>query len=255
VCRHLAYVGPPVLLADLVLHQPHSLLHQSWAPTDMRGGGTINADGFGIGWLVGDPGDGGVARRYRRDVPMWTDASLPGLAASISSSAIMAAARSATAGMPVTETACAPFVAGVWMFSHNGVIDGWPASVAPLADGLPRMDLMMLDAPTDSAFLWALVRQHLSEGRSPATALTSVVGDVLAVAPRSRLNLLLSDGRNVAATTVGHTLWLRHGRGSVTVSSEALDPGEPGWQQVPDLSLVMATAADFSIAPLDQGSS
>ena len=58
MCRHLAYVGPPVTLADLVLHQPHSLLHQSFAPTDMRGGGSINADGFGIGWLVGDPGTG-----------------------------------------------------------------------------------------------------------------------------------------------------------------------------------------------------
>ena len=255
MCRHLAYLGPPVLLADLVLHQPHSLLHQSWAPTDMRGGGSINADGFGIGWLVGDPGDGGVARRYRRDVPMWSDASLPALAASISSNAILAAVRNATPGMPITETACAPFIEGVWMLSLNGVIDGWPASVAALADGLGPTNLMTLDAPTDSAFLWALVRQHLSEGRSPATALTRVVGDVLALAPRSRLNLLLSDGRSIAATTFGHTLWLRQGRGSVTVSSEAFDPGEPGWKQVPDLSLVMATAAEFSIAPLDQGSS
>jgi len=253
MCRHLAYLGPPVLLADLVLHQPHSLLHQSWAPTDMRSRGTINADGFGIGWLVGDPSDGGVARRYRRDVPMWSDASLPGLAASISSNAILAAARNATAGMPITETACAPFIEGVWMFSHNGVIDGWPASVARLADGLGPADLMTLDAPTDSAFLWAVVRQHLREGHSPATVLARVVADVLALSPRSRLNLLLHDGRNIAATTVGHALWLRHGGGSVTVSSEALDPGETSWQQVPDLSLVVATAADFSIAPLDQG--
>ena len=219
----------------------------------MRGGGTINADGFGIGWLVGDPSVGGVVRRYRRHVPMWSDASLPGLAASISSGAILAAARNATVGMPITETACAPFVEGVWMFSHNGVIDGWPASVAPLADKLPPTDLMTLDAPTDSAFLWALVRQHLREKRSPATALTRVVADVLALAPHSRLNLLLHDGRNIAATTVGHVLWLRHGGGSVTVSSEALHPGEASWQQVPDLSLVVATAADFSIGPLDQG--
>jgi glutamine amidotransferase len=253
MCRHLAYLGPPLLLADLVLYQPHSLLHQSWAPTDMRSGGSINADGFGIGWLVGDPSDGGVARRYRRDVPMWSDASLPGLAASISSGAILAAARNATAGMPVTETACAPFIDGVWMFSHNGVIDGWPGSVAPLTERLRPADLMTLDAPTDSAFLWALVRQHLREGHSPATALTRVVGDVLALAPRSRLNLLLHDGSNIVATTVSHALWLRQGAGSVTVSSEALDPGETSWQQVPDLSLVVATAADFSIDPLDQG--
>ena len=157
MCRHLAYLGPPVTLAECVLHQPHSLLHQSWAPADMRGGGTINADGFGIGWLVGDPGGdpggdligvdagvGVVARRYRRDVPMWSDASLSDLAASISSGAILAAVRSATAGMPVGETACAPFIEGPSMFSHNGVINGWPDSVAPLAHALPTGMLMTL---------------------------------------------------------------------------------------------------------------
>ena len=50
MCRHLAYLGPPVTLAALLLDPPHGLLHQSWAPADMRGGGTVNADGFGVGW-------------------------------------------------------------------------------------------------------------------------------------------------------------------------------------------------------------
>jgi TIGR03442 family protein len=247
MCRHLAYVGPPVTLADLVLHQPHSLLHQSWAPTDMRGGGTINADGFGVGWLVGDPGDGGIAHRYRRDVPMWSDASLPDLAASVTSGAILAAVRNASVGMPVTETACAPFVEGAWMFSHNGVIRDWPASVAPLADALAPTDLMTLDAPTDSAFLWALVRNHLREGQSGASALARVVSDVMARAPGSRLNLLLHDGIRITATTASHSLWIRDGEGSVTISSEALDPGDERWHLVPDLSLVEATATDYSI--------
>jgi gamma-glutamyl hercynylcysteine S-oxide hydrolase len=247
MCRHLAYLGPPVTLADLVLHQPHSLVEQSWAPADMRGVGTVNADGFGIGWLAGDPVDGGVARRYRRDRPIWSDASLPDLAASISSGAILAAVRDATEGMPVTETACAPFMEGAWMFSHNGGIERWPDSVAPLADALPPEVLMTLDAPTDSAFLWALVRQQLRAGRPAAAVLADVVGDVLALAPRSRLNLLLHDGLHVAATTVGHALWLRHGEVGVTVSSEVLDPGQSGWQQVPDLSLLETTAADHTI--------
>lgn len=257
MCRHLAYLGPPVTLADLVLHQPHSLLRQSFAPTDMRGGATVNADGFGIGWLVGDPGDPGdfgrpgLARRYRRDVPMWSDASLPDLAASVSSGAILAAVRSATAGMPVTESACAPFVEGAAMFSHNGVIDGWPDSVAPLAEALPAAVLMTLDAPTDSAFLWALVRAHLRQGRSAASALTGVVGDVMALAPGSRLNLLLHDGLHIAATTVGHALWIRDGEGSITVSSEPLDPDDKKWQPVPDLSLLEATATHHSIHSLE----
>lgn len=252
MCRHLSYLGPPVTLAEIVLDPPHSLLEQSWAPNDMRGGGTINADGFGIGWHDSG-GGGGTARRYRRDVPMWSDASLPDLAASVSSGAILATVRSATTGMPVTETACAPFVEGAWMFSHNGVVAGWPDTVAPLADALTPVDLMTLEAPTDAAFLWALVRQHLRHGHSATKALAAVVDDVLALAAGSRLNLLLTDGLRVTATAVGHALWFCQGEGSITVSSEPLDPGEPGWQPVPDLCLLEATASHHSIRSRDEG--
>jgi len=244
----------------------------------MRGGGTVNADGFGIGWLNETSGDSGsdfddgaggsVARRYRRDLPMWSDASLPDLASSVSSGAVLAAVRSASAGMPVTESACAPFVEGAAMFSHNGVIAGWPDSVAPLAEALPTSALMTLDAPTDSAFLWALVRAHLREGHSAAAALATVVASVRELAPGSRLNLLLNDGVTIAATTVGHALWIRtgedgdgkdgdgkdgDGNDSVTVSSEALDPLDKKWQPVPDLSLVEASVSHYSIHHLTRG--
>lgn len=250
MCRHLAYLGSPVLLADLLLAQPHSLLHQSWAPTDMRGGGTVNADGFGVSWLGSDRGARGMARRYRRGTPMWSDASLPDLAGSVTSGAFLAAVRSASAGMPVSEFACAPFVEGRAMFSHNGLVDGWPGSLAPLAKTLQPATLMTLDAPTDSAFLWALVRERLQEGLSAAAALAGVVADVRALAPRSRLNLLLNDGRNIAATTVSHALWYRQSQESVTVSSEALDPADNRWRPVPDLSLFEATAARCSVQAL-----
>ena len=54
-------------LAEVVLDPSHGLLEQTWAPADMRGSGTVNADGFGVGWYDGD----GDALRYRRAVPMW----------------------------------------------------------------------------------------------------------------------------------------------------------------------------------------
>lgn len=250
MCRHLAYLGPPVTLAHCVLREPHSLLHQSWAPSDMRGGGTVNADGFGIGWLAQGHDGAAVARRYRRATPIWSDASLPDLAASITSGAILAAVRSATAGMAVTKAACAPFTEGSWMFSHNGQIAGWPRSVAPLADTLPPEALMTLEAPTDSAFLWALVREHLRTGRSAAAALTGVVGDILALAPQSRLNLLLHDGRHITATTVSHALSFLESEDSVTVSSEPLRRDDQRWQPVPDLCLLTAEPAHCSVRPL-----
>jgi glutamine amidotransferase len=109
---------------------------------------------------------------------------------------------------------------------------------------------MRLDAPTDSALLWALVREHLRTGRSAATALAEVVADVLALAPRSRLNLLLNDGQVIAATTVSHSLWVLRGENSVTVSSEAMDPGNPRWECVPNLCLLEASPAHCSITAL-----
>ncbi len=246
MCRHLAYVGPPVTLASLVLEPAHSLLHQSYAPADMRGGGTINADGFGVGWY---PDPGGPAARYRSMQPMWSDASFAAVAAATRSHAVLAAARSATAGMPVVETAAAPFVEGRWLFSHNGVIRGWPHSVAALAEALPVTDLLTLDAPTDAALLWALVRHRLRAGGDPGAALAGVVTEVAAAAPGSRLNLLVTDGRTAVGTTAGHALSARAGPDGVVLASEPLDP-DPAWRPVPDGTLLTATAATLTSTTL-----
>jgi len=246
VCRHLAYVGPPVPLAALVLEPAHSLLHQSYAPADMRGGGTINADGFGAGWY---PEPGGPAARYRNAHPIWSDAAFAAVAAATRSGGVLAAARSATVGMPVVETAAAPFAEGRWLFSHNGVIAGWPHSVAALAEALPVTDLLTLDAPTDAALLWALVRHRLRTGASPGEALAGVVTEVVAAAPESRLNLLLTDGAGIWATAWYHALAVRTDEWSALVASEPLDT-DPGWRPVPDRHLVTAVPGFHSCVPL-----
>ena len=237
MCRHLAYLGPPVSLRSLLYDPPYSLLRQSWAPRDMRGGGTINADGFGVGWY---PDDGDPVR-YRRAQPIWGDTTLPELAAITASGAVLAAVRSATVGMPVTEGAAAPFAEGRWLFSHNGVVRGWPDAVVPLAAELPVRDLLTLDAPTDAALLWALVRHRLRAGEEPGRAVADTVAAVEAAAPGSRLNLLLTDGRTVVASAAGHALSVRVTERSVLLASEPLDD-DPAWQPVPDGQLVVATA-------------
>jgi glutamine amidotransferase len=246
VCRHLAYVGPSVTLASLVLEPLHSLLRQTYAPADMRGGGTINADGFGVGWY---PQPGGPAARYRSVQPMWSDASFAAVAAATSSGGVLAAARSATVGMPVTEPAAAPFGEGRWLFSHNGVVQGWPRSVAALAESLPVTDLLTLDAPTDAALLWALVRHRLRAGADPGDALAGVVTDVAAAAPGSRLNLLLTDGTGIWATAWYHALSVRTDDRSALVASEPLDT-DPGWRPVPDGHLVTAAPGFHRCVPL-----
>lgn len=288
MCRHLAYLGPPVPLSALLFDPPHSLSRQSWAPRDMRGGGTINADGFGVGWYgpgaaspppgepagrgpddaepagrgpaQAGPGRAGPAQagpaqagpvRYRRHTPIWSDATLPALAASLTSAAVLAAVRSATVGMPVTESAAAPFGDGPWLFSHNGVVAGWPGSIAKLAGTLPPADLLMLDAPTDAALLWLLVRDRLRSGESLPSSLRSVIAEVDEAAPGSRLNLLVTDGTSLAATAFGHALSVRTRPGSIIVASEPLDD-DPAWRAVPDRTLLSATASDLSFTPLGE---
>ena len=257
VCRHVGYLGPPARLDHLLLAPRHSLLEQSHAPADMRAGGTMNADGFGVGWYpehatstaAAEPGDPIGPERYRNEAPMWTDVSLRALARGIRSSAVLAAARSATAGMPVTSTACAPFTDGRWLFSHNGVVRGWPDSLAKLAAQLEVTDLMTLEAPTDSAVLWALLRQRLA-GQDPAEAVRSLVVDVLAASPTSRMNLLLTDGFLLVATTCGHALSVNHRAGSVALASEPFgDPGD--WEPVPDRHLVVAEPERVRVSPLE----
>lgn len=249
MCRHLGYLGPPVSLHELLWSPSHSLLEQSWDPHDMRGGGTSNADGFGVGWY---PAEGAEPARYRNASPMWTDVSFGEVARWTRSSAVVGSVRSATPGMPVLSTACAPFADGPWLFSHNGVVRGWPDSLVPLASELPVAELMTLDAPTDSAAMWAVLRRRLRDGHDPVAAVRELTEQVLAVAPESRMNLLLTDGSRMIATACWHALVVRCGEDEVTVASEPFGPAS-GWEPVPDRHLLVADRGEVRITPLESG--
>ncbi|GHH55873.1 ergothioneine biosynthesis protein EgtC [Lentzea cavernae] len=241
MCRHLAYLGAAVPVASLLYDAPHSLEHQSYAPADMRAGGTVNVDGYGVGWFPGPV-------RYRRAGTLWSDANLRQLA-SAESTAFLAAVRSATTGMPVSDAACAPFTDGTWLFSHNGRVDGWPHTAAGLAKTLDMTDLLTMDAPTDSALLWTVLRRRLETGKDPAGALAELVREVADAAPRSRLNFLLTNGKVLAGTTWTHALWvLQKGQG-VTIASERLDD-DPGWREIPDRHVVTADPSTVEVRPI-----
>jgi gamma-glutamyl hercynylcysteine S-oxide hydrolase len=242
MCRHLAYVGPPVSLKSVLIDPPYGLYRQAWAPR-MQRHGTVNADGFGIGWYASDDP---VPARYRRAVPIWGDPSLPDLARVTRSSAVLAAVRDATVGTALGEAAAAPFASGSWLFSHNGLLAGWPASAA----GLARVELLLaLEAMTDSAFLWALVVDRLRSGTAPDIALAATIDAVEAAGGTGRFNFLLTDGRTIVATTAGDTLWYRRADDGVTVASEPCDD-EPGWAEVPDRQLLTAAPSQVTVRPL-----
>jgi len=247
MCRHLAYLGVPATLRSVIIDTPRGLYRQAWAPR-MQRHGTVNADGFGVGWYApGDP----VPARYRRAVPMWADPSFADVARVTSAGAMLAAVRSATAGTAAGEEAAAPFAAGSWLFSHNGAIDGWPsgAAVSAAAAALPPAALLDLPARVDSALPWALVRGRLRGGAAPAAALAGAIGALEAAGVTGRFNFLLTDGRSLAATAAGDTLWYREAPGGVTVASEPCDDG-PGWTEVPGRHVLTATPQRVSVTAL-----
>ncbi|MBV2365604.1 ergothioneine biosynthesis protein EgtC [Streptomonospora nanhaiensis] len=233
MCRHLAYLGAPRTLHDLVYASPASLLTQSYAPREQRQG-TVNADGFGVGWYV--PGRTGPLR-YRRAMPIWADASFADAAQALTTTCLVAAVRDATPGFGTDESCAQPFRADSRLFSHNGAAADHEELAARLGHPLPRG---VLDArtPVDSAPLFAAAVRLWRAGEELGAALARVAREARACSA-GRYNLLAADGRRLAATAAGDTLYVRHGCGGVWLASEPLDD-DPAWRRVPDRTLVTA---------------
>ncbi len=216
MCRHLAWLGQPRSVAELVLEPPSSLLVQSYAPRRQRYG-TINADGWGVGFHV--PGREQPVR-WRSARPLWADPSFASVAPVLRSGCVVAAVRSATVGMPLEESAVAPFTDGRVLLSHNGRVDR--AALPPVRDA---------ESTVDSALFAALVFD-----RGP-DALGDVVREVAARDPDARLNLLTADGSRLLATTWGDTLSVLVTPEGTALASEPWDD-DPAWSDVPDRHLI-----------------
>jgi len=174
MCRHIAWLGAPRTLSSLLLEPEHGLLRQSYAPRRQRHG-LMNADGWGAGWW-----SSGVAEpaRWRAARPFWADASFTSVAPHVTSPAVLAAVRSATVGMPLDETAAAPFSHGGWLLSHNGRVD---------RSKLPGAAWTRAESVCDSAVLASWLLEEPAE-------LAHRVREVGGRDPDARLNILAGDG-------------------------------------------------------------
>jgi glutamine amidotransferase len=240
MCRHLAYLGPAKTLHSLVHEPPHSLVRQSYAPK-LNLYNILNADGFGVGWYPAD--DPSRPLRFRRERPIWTDESFEDVARAVSSTCVLAAVRSATKGSPVDESCAQPLRHGRWLFSHNGRVDaekGLESRLRELAGDLSAVPEAR--APLDSALVFAVAVRHWESGLSLSDGLEATIRAVTGVAS-GRYTLLVTDGATVAATTWGDSLFSRRGEDSLVLASEPSDD-DPGWERIPDRSLVTAALGD-----------
>jgi len=249
MCRLVAYLGgAETTLSSLVLEPEHSLLVQSYAPKEMMSG-VVNADGFGVGWYA--PWSGEEPAVYRSVSPLWADRTFAGMAGKIRSSAVFAAVRSATPGLPAEESGVPPFDSGRFAFMHNGAIENFRhGPMRRLRDSLGEGSYEALLGVTDSETVFAVALDLLREGAGLGDALEETVRRVSAVCAdlgrRATLNLALTDGRGMAFVRhstegPGNSLYLLEDGerfpGGVAVASEKLD-GDAGWRAVPNRHLL-----------------
>lgn len=241
MCRHLAYLGPPVPLSTHLFDAPHALISQAKTPRSVP---LCSGDGFGVGWY-----EDGQPIRYRTTTPIWEDDVFRARAASVRASAMIASARLATRGMTIEDTSTAPLCADGILFALNGFVDGFGAGArATLEAMLTRRRRASIEGSADTGVLFALVLDAIDLDASlrEALATTHAIVRRVSAAP---MNLLITDGTQIAATASGHSLAVRASEGSVLVSSEPLDD-DPAWQQIPDGSLIDAAPGTVRIVSL-----
>jgi glutamine amidotransferase len=227
MCRHLAYVGGPVSLHELLFGAPHALAQQARQPRHQQSGDT-NPDGWGVAWYTGP----GTPEVHRNATPIWDDTEFARRSRDIEATAVLAAARLASPGATIDVTGNAPFVHDAWAFSLNGIVRGFTDGVGDaLRARLTPARRAAIVGDADTEVLFALVLQHIEAGVDPEDALERVVAEVLHITT-GRLNLLLTDGTTVYATREGNSLF----RLGSCFASEPLD-GQAAWHELRDGSV------------------
>jgi glutamine amidotransferase len=238
MCRHLAYLGPPVALGSLLFDAPHSVCEQAARPWH-QAPGRVNKDGWGVGWYAAD---GTIDGWYRTTTPMWDDTAFPHH--NVESGVFVGAARLASPGATLDVRGNAPFRSDPWLFSLNGYVQHFREGVEDelrAALSARRRDTIVGD--TDSEVVFALVLDRLDAGDSPPDALAAAIKRVTALTD-VKLNLLLTDGHELHGTRYGNSLFAH----TTAIVSEPLDEGE--WEEIPEGSLVHVDVAGFAATSL-----
>ncbi len=257
MCRMLGYLGTPLDLATLLVAPPHGLLEQSWAPRRQQHG-TVNADGWGVGWYATGREE---PARYRSVLPMWSDPHLTTLLPAVRADLLIGAVRGATAPSATQLSNTPPYAHGPWLLAHNGAIEGWHDGVGErLRRSLTPARAAGLQGNTDSELLLALfldlrasLPAHVPVSESLAATITRALHGTV-----GRVNLLLSDGKSLWATRCGDSLWLAPRDDGTLVASEPSGDetsfAEAGWREVTEHSIVTLARTDGAVdVSIDQG--
>jgi len=228
MCRLTAYIGRPILAADVVTRPSRSVIRQSFDARERLGGsggqvydrGHLNADGFGLGWYSAesiDPEDNPedlIPCVFTEVGPAWHNRNLHRLCQKIRSRILFAHVRAAGPGMGVCQCACHPFEWGRYLFMHNGQVAEFGKIRRKLMDSLSQCayDFCIANSASDSALSFALFIDQLDDPLAPISpqelqhklvlvirSITRAL-DEAGVIETSLLNFVITDGTALAAT-------------------------------------------------------
>ncbi|HKR61510.1 MAG TPA: class II glutamine amidotransferase [Pyrinomonadaceae bacterium] len=206
MCRFLCYMGPEILLSDLLYSSKNSLILQSYKSKERKE--PLNGDGFGVGWYTHQIGP--MPCVFRSLTPAWNNQNLQRLSEHVKSSCFFAHVRAASPGMGVCEDNCHPFQYGRYLWMHNGTIQGFWQIRRRLRASLPDSLYNAIEGTTDSEHAFAVFLNLLGDTEKQQSA--SELGQVLvstvtelerwtaemeSAAP-SYYNFAVTDGLNVA---------------------------------------------------------
>lgn len=261
MCRYAAYLGPPLLLSELIYKPTNSLVHQ--ATDAMLSPTRVNADGFGVGWYA--PEISAEPAVFKDVTPVWNNYNLGDIAGKIRSSGVVVHIRSARSFDPVTRENCHPFRRGRLLWMHNGDIPGrvrLARQVNLLADDA---QLGKIRGNTDSEMALTLFLTHLEASSEEevaveelASAMRKTVGQIAGwhrEADDSRpleLNFCVTTGTQLVATRFAITdricptlHWRVMDEGSsqrsILVASEPLSSRD-GWRSAAEESMLVVNS-------------
>ncbi len=242
MCRWVVYRGCPVYLETLVTEPSHSLLAQSLKANEAKI--ETNGDGFGVGWY-GEREEPGL---FREPFPAWNDNNLKSLCRQISSPFFFAHVRSST-GTEVSRANCHPFIAGRWMFMHNGQVGGYQNIRRRLENAVPEAYYHYRSGTTDSELLFLIAIAHLVEDdvagamRSALRQAQEIMSEAGTTEPL-RFTAALGNGEALyafryASDDHAPSLYYKCTDGGVVVVSEPLDSDQSGaWVRLPKGSML-----------------
>ena len=245
MCRWIAYRGEATPFENYVTEPAHSLINQSLRARESAG--SINGDGFGLGWYGIHPEPG----LYRETRPAWSDENLRYLCRHLKSHLFFAHVRAAT-GTAVTRQNCHPFACGRWLFMHNGFIGNWSRLRRRVEALIPDPFYPSRIGTTDSEAVFlammgaGLEQDPIGAARRVMRTLCSLVNEN-GLSEKIRFTAALANGSELYAFRFSendrsNSLYYRESGHDVIVASEPFDI-EHDWSAVPENHVLISRAA------------